>query len=1096
MTMRSLLLATAASWIAFVIYLRVVVPAVEGQSADRVPEIDLLGVLRVEQPGAWMALFPEDAWQRDQNNRNIIHADGNIVMFRDYQHEADQGLRVRGLTLLLFEETPPVPDQAPSEGTSLATATELATNSQRNPVVIEALDDAILTFDKQKAVGLNRYGDLKQIQFLGQVKFWRASANAEERFTIQTRELLITGSEATTAAPVAFEFGATNGLAQGLQMTFENSGSLHSANAALTKIVGVRHMRLQRIERLEMLPERATQPISLSCEGPAEFSFSRLTAKMFQNVCVVDHDTGYEITGQAIFIQFKTPEQNANTTPKETRHILPQEMTAKDLWVYGPPAQVFNREQEFQLRSAVLHYVVDQQEFVAGPLPKTGLEPWMLDATHTPNAQDSLQDVEVERDGVSLRVPTIRYRATAKPTTNGKQNPPKLNEGELVASGPGTVVYRSKQNRQTFQLSFQDRLLANPDPEDNSRWLISILGQTEARLDEQSSVQANALYLWMHQIPETDPIANAEPKWEPDLLLAQGQVRMLGEKVRAAVREARVYFPTPQPEPVAGQGVANGTIAPREASATTPPSGTATVSFTEPDPSPQTPLATRGSDVTADSMIIQLKFAPSAPETKLVGQTTPAGTSPPPLADVSAKYNIQTIDLDGDVVVEEALWNNSTSDNGNHVPAYRMFGDRIVGIASASSATLPSQPSGSRAGSPEFVWTVSATPGQPARLLTTEADLHCEELHFDQTQDIAWTDKPGTISFVIPAHLQIEAGATRPPVSPTVSPTSATSKLEPGRGSAKWQSGMQFNGRDFVLRGEVQLEMERPQTEDRLERLQAFGERLLIELSEPVRLNDSDGTSGNRTARRLALYPADQPNPAGVTPPVRVYHQQRTQANELLAQEVVWATTVELEPKQNNFRIAGPGRLWSIRRESGLGAPPTNSTTLPQELTYLKVQFQRSMEGQWSEGEVQLFGPVSALYGKAADWQVTEQESRLRQPLQITSDTMTINRWQANPRATPELEWEADGRVHVLGQAFEGTAQRINFAQSQDLLTLRGDGRAPAKFWQTNGTTSERNHLSAQKIWYRPKQEDFHFEGFQEGNLNFFSGRRGSLSEN
>jgi hypothetical protein len=154
------------------------------------------------------------------------------------------------------------------------------------------------------------------------------------------------------------------------------------------------------------------------------------------------------------------------------------------------------------------------------------------------------------------------------------------------------------------------------------------------------------------------------------------------------------------------------------------------------------------------------------------------------------------------------------------------------------------------------------------------------------------------------------------------------------------------------------------------------------------------------------------------------------------------------------------------------------------------------MEGQWSEGQIQLFGPVSALYGKAPDWQIMDQEARLLQPLRITSDSMTINRWQATPQAEPELEWEADGRVHVLGEQFEGTAQRINFAQSQDLLTMRGDGRAPAKFWQTNATTAERNHLAAQKIWYRPKQEDFHFEGFQEGNLNFFSGRRGGLTGN
>lgn len=1080
MSMLRTLLATAAAIVTFLAYLQVVVPWIEGQSADRVPEIDLLGVLRVEQPGQWMSLFPEDSWQRDQNNRNIIHADGNIVMFRNYTHEPDGGLRVGGLTLLLFEE-----GSANESPLNADPANTLAGNAipsllpQRPPVVIEALDDAVLVFDNQKAAGLNRYGDLKQVQFLGRVKFWRSGGNNDEPFTIHTRELTITGSEATTKEAVEFQFGATNGVAKGLQLTFDNSGSLHSHNAALTKIVGMRHMRLQQVERLDMIPDGATKPISLSCTGPAEFSFSRMTAKVLKNVRVFDHDSGHEITGEAIFIQFKAPQTSPNPTSSPKTAVFPKEMTAKELWVYGPPAQVLHREQEFQLRSSVLHYLVDQQEFVAGPLPKSGAEAWMLDALQSSNSLWSGEDVHVVRGALSMRVPTLRYRSTSPPKAKGDGTAPEWSEGEFAATGPGVVNYQSAPNRAPLAMYFQDRLLANPDPEDPTRWLISILGQTEAHLDSHSQVHADSLYLWMHKVPVVGLSAKPATHWEPDLLLAQGKVRMLGEKVRAAVREARVYFPTPQPavqldsptEAIANRGEVSNPIANQGRAAT--------VNYEEPVVAEVVPNPIRGADVTADAMIVQLDWAPLAA----------AGAKKQDLAtDASARYRVQSIDLDGHVVIEEAVWNDETSGDSSRLPNYQMFGDRVVGIAAESAASEPTR-SSNLAKSPEFVWTVSATTNQPARLLTSEVDLNCEEFHFDQSQQVAWADKPGTISFVIPANLSVEPGPNNKPAEAT----QATTELPPGRGSAKWQRNLQFNGRDFVLEGQVQLEIERPLAEKRIERLQAYGERLTIELSEPVKMDGGDNISGNRTARRIALYPSDQPDAAGVKPPVRVYHQQRTPENELLTQEVIWATGVELEPKQNSFRISGPGSLWTMRRETDAVARVATATAAANELSFLKVQFQRSMEGQWSEGQVQLFGPVAALYGKATDWQVMDQESRLRQPLRITSDTMTIDRWQTSPRSTPELEWEADGRVHVLGEDFEGTAQRINFAQSQDLLTLRGDGRAPAKFWQTSRTTSERNHLSAQKIRYRPKQEDFDFEGFQEGNLNFFSGRRGGL---
>lgn len=1082
MAVRRTSLAAAVAALLFLLYLRLVVPWVEGQSADRVPEIDLLGVLRVEQPGQWMSLFPSDAWQRDESNRNIIHADGNIVLFRDYQHQVDGSMRVRGLTLLLFDQEHGSSSPTPTLPSDVSTLRNVSNDSpeQLHPVVVEALDDAVLTFDAQKAVGLNRYGDLKQVQFEGEVRFWRASAVLKDRFEIRTRELTVTGGEAIATAPVEFQFGSTTGLAQGLHLTFENSGSLHSDNAALTKIVGVRHMRLQHVDRLEMLPEDAKKPIVVTCSGPAEFGFRHLAAKLFDQVRIHDHETGYEILGEAVQVQFQSDETSLDPTPNQKPSLFPKQMTAKDFWVYGPPAMVVNQTEQFVLRSTVLHYAVDQLEFVAGPLPASGVEEWMMDATISPDGQEFATGVEVARDGLHMWVPKLRYRSTQKTRGQRKSDKPDLSEGEFVGTGPGTIRYHSSSSKEPLELKFADRVTAHPDHEDPSRWLISILGDTNAKLDAKSDVFADSLYVWLHSVPAPESNNTKNATWEPDLLLAQGRVRMTGEKVRAAVKEARVYFPAPRASTNRQSMPENKAIDSTVAIAGA--EQTAKVNYEESSTEIKDTNKASQADVTADTLIVQLDWNDQVEQGSSI-----AG---PNQADKLSKYRISSIDLDGNVIIVETPEPSNELSNVNRLPRFQMFGDRIVGIASQPETMNSSPVAGSEKKSPEFVWTLTANENKNTRLLTPEADLNCPELYYDQTQQIAWANKPGTISFAIPSDLDISD--TQPTSMPR--PTETESKAGTGRGSAKWQKGLQFNGRDFALEGQVQLEIEQPKNDVHVDRLQAYGERMVVELSEPINFESRDSGSHTRSAKRFTMFPAEASAVSGETPPVRLYHQLRTYQNELVAQDVIWATGVELEPKQNQFRIQGPGSLWTMRHESEQNHFVDSSPKPEHELTFLKVQFQRTMEGKWNEGQIQLFGPVSALHGKAADWQVMDQESRLVEPLRITSDSMTINRWKNSANSKPELEWEADGRVHVVGTEFEGNAQRINYSQSQDLLTLRGDGRGPAKFWQINSTSSERNHLAAQEIWYRPKLKEFDFVGFQEGNLNFFSGRRGGLT--
>lgn len=1197
MPIRNVVVATLLTGLVFFGYIRWVVPLVEGQSADQVPEIDLLGSLRVEQPGQWLALFPQEAWQRDPQRRNMIEADGNIVLFRDYHSQDDGSLRVAGLTLLLFDSEEPTAAPGIANATGLPTPSVLAAPASNAPIVghtsaavakfplvVEAFEDAILSFDAQTAEGLNRYGDLKRVEFLGRAKFWRMGETPADSFVIDTQQLQINGHQATTAAAVHFQFGESKGNATGLELTFDNSDSLQAQNANVTKIQGLRHLRLGRIDQLNLVTDDQ-RSLDLTCRGPAEFHFRRSLAKFTDDVRVLDRDSGHWSMGNVMVVQFQPPtadSEKPTRPPGLTTQLAPQA-----LWFYGTPASVLNPDSALQLAAAVLHYDVTKGEFTAGPLPNTGVEPWMMEAT-TAADRSAWSQVEFQRGGFQLRTPHLRY-LQAKPQANSQANsqsnpqsetpqsdspltdeswpasersvtpadkPPGgslglLGGGELEAAGPGVLWHEGPAGKPPIEVQWQDRLTVTPDIENPAQWLITVRGETLTCLDAETCFQADDVYLWLQPTPVVGASAavGMTEKWQPDLLMARGNVRFQDERLRASVGETRIYFPT-QGDAAAAQddwvATPRGDIAlvsatdPAPSGASTPPRDSAGLAMARatasptrlpplsrrPTVGPPATRAERGTDVTAATMILQMV---SVVESRAI-----AAASTSPIATGTA-YRVETIDLDGGVVIEEAQWSgkgihplrtggDSTALDPNtpdteFSPRYRLLGQRVIGHAAASwaaqqagatdawNSTDPSNPqrsnqldaSGASSQQPltdAFVWAIQGPETRPARVLTPDAELAAVELHFDQARQLTWTNHAGVVQFDISTEIK-----PNDPAAPVPTPATGDGELSSGRGSATWQAGMKFNGRDLLLDGQVKLDIDRPTVGGQQERLQAHAARLTMELQQPVRLDglsdEQRGAPSQRVAaRRLRLYAKTEPNNPATDSPVRVYQQRRDATQTLLAQEVIWAQEVELRLDQDQFQVSGPGTVWSLRPSSSSATVPAAAGPVATDparpaLTFLKVQFQREMNGHWGKGQVDLQGPVVALYGKTNDWQIMDNETRLIDPLKITSNQMTLNRWQPTPNAPFELEWEAAGRVHVLGEDFEGIAQQINYAQQQDLLTLRGDGRGPAKFWQIATTNGQRNHLAAQKIWYRPQHEDFYFEGFQEGNLNFFSGRRG-----
>jgi len=1239
---RNIVLVTGGMWLVFFAYCRLMAPWIEGQSAGQVPEIDLLGALRVEHAEQWITLFPQDAWQRDEANRNIVRANGNILLFQDYENQADGTLRVAGLCLLLFDQNSTVKELPAGQ----AATTAHSDSGRAFPTVIEAMDDALLTFENVGGGGLGHYGDLKQIQFTGRVHFWRSGPRPADAFLLETEQLTITGSQAHTDAALRFRFGDSWGRATGLHLMFDNPESLHSSRATLTKIQGLRHLRMNQMEHLSLDGDQ----LVLSCQGPAEFSVPRQVARLFRSVRAQRVAEDQWLAAEAMQVEFYSSDQPpprlasdlsppAPSSPDSDRgsvqaadsrgpasHWLPQGLKARRLLAYGSPAQVIGLQRQaieaarqpaaeatvddlldqepnslaWRLAAAVLQYDLEPQEFWAGDLPRQAPEAWMWEAVET-----APSGVDFHRDQLRLQVPQLTYRLGGD-TASGLQpdreppgdgpSPPALaglgdsSPGQLIAPGPGTLWVGGGDDRDPVRARWQDQLRAAPDPELPDRFLISLYGDSQIDLDDQSWVRADVIHQWLKQVEPTADGQGDGSQWQPDLVLAEGRVRYRDSSLAADLQEARIFFPTTDfghlhqgdevaaieqpvaallpdsttPSSVAVPGMANPSPRQDPGRALPNPNPIHNPNRTDNDSMVRNLESDKKtlSRVQAGQLIVQLDWQPTPISPAGPGESgstefdrdrdgferlpsannRPGERSQRNLATTtSSRYLVKTVELLDEVEIWESTADDppavispverdiallAASDPASLLAAehtgrgearpsrYRLKGQRVVGIAQPDARTSQPGAAGSlgftdTVGNREptktaFQWSIFGDQ-TPAEVVTMEAALRSSELHFDQAAHLVWSSQPGHLDF-----RSAPRGDAGGPGAGVADPSLS------GQGQAWWSESLRFDGRVGVLDGQVRVVMEEVVADGSQHHTQAWGDQLRIELSESVSFQTGNSGASRPTAQRLVLSQvlepserenieerqaeeamtlsqAGQPRTEPTDGRVRVEHRRHRPDGSLLSRDQIWSPQVDWDQRQDSVIAAGPGRLASLRGSTEARPMPAAQVGGGQakaEWTLVQVDFGRQLDGRLNAGRFLFSGPVAALYGQADDWQAAEDPRRLRDPFRLTSDTLTIDRWQASPSSEYEVEMEARGRVHVWGQDFEGLAQRINFAQQQDLLTMQGDARSPARFWRSGAAPQQRDHLSAQKIWYRPQSQDFRFEGFQEGNLNIFSDRR------
>jgi hypothetical protein len=199
------------------------------------------------------------------------------------------------------------------------------------------------------------------------------------------------------------------------------------------------------------------------------------------------------------------------------------------------------------------------------------------------------------------------------------------------------------------------------------------------------------------------------------------------------------------------------------------------------------------------------------------------------------------------------------------------------------------------------------------------------------------------------------------------------------------------------------------------------------------------------------------------------------------SQERLFARELVIDRSTGDVMGTGPGRLTSTRygetpvlAVGAAGSAPQPAR--PPGLTYLGVDFQRSLRGNLHRRTLEFHQRVEAIWGPIDGWETTLDPHAAGGPppnaVVVSSDALGIGQVSASASAArPSLELAAGGNVLVEGESFTARSARLTWSEAKDLLVFEGDGRSDARLFRQLRPGTPPSSASAGKILYWRAQE-------------------------
>jgi lipopolysaccharide export system protein LptA len=992
--------------------------------------------------------FPPDHFVR--HKPKMLESRQAKLLFGDYTKDPqnERKVELRPCTMIFTPDEP---------GVGLA-------ERNRRAVILDAPEGALLEFDQPLELRQAKIGRLLAGQLQGPVVIRSQGKlpGPEDDLRIDTRDVDLSEQRISTSHPVEFRWGFNHGRGQGLCIDLlpDKKAPQHGPNVG-----GIKSLELSKVERIHLQfnkkdmagakpgsgqpskdakKDAGTQPAEITCRGPFRFDVEGKVASFRDQVDVwqiMPSGPSDHLSCEVLSIYF-VPKKKAN----------PAAGAAKQAG--GPKAGGGKGD--------------------AGPLD---LEPQRIEATgnpvavHAPSRMVEARGQRLEYDLQSGR--TVLGGSEEVFLTQGANQiharsvqyqpagPGRL--GQILAEGPGWLVGQSPDKPDDqLEARWNKQLQVRPHQQNQ---VISLAGSVELYFRGVGRLVADEVHFWLTEKP--DPAKSGRATLQPDRMLARKDVRIHHPQMDAAVNQMEVWFENLPPQPGA-KPEAGGPLAVRA------DGGPPRLADWVPrifGPAAWTVRSTALGAVRLMRLTMARQgVAPTAipsgplPPAQIPLDPVPPGQGPavsagPPLPSQ------QRFDVVGDLLQVQVLVRGRKTELSELVVEGNV---RLLEQQTEKPGERPMLVSGQRihvvdASTPGAAVAVT---GQPAHFEARGLELDGSNINLNRGTNRLWIDGPGWMT--LPMDRDMDGRQAR----------------DAGPLEIHWQQRMDFDGRTVQFEDSVVATSRSHQLRT---------ETMDVTLSQPIRFADTKSSvrpDVQRLVCRGGAYmenrSVDQQGQASV---------DRVQMGDL---------AVDLAT--GDLTGAGPGWFRSIRQGSSQGLegrlgnlasrqPAGRPSPDDPSLTYISVDFQRSLTGNLRRREMAFANAVKTVYGSVDSWDAVldpDKPERLGpRGAVLTCDQLAVAEMPTANRTQRATELVASGNTLVEAAAYTARASRISYADLKGLLILEGDGRSDAELFRQERVGAEMSRFAARKIYYWPATNRLSIDDASMMEVNSSSGRPG-----
>jgi hypothetical protein len=707
--------------------------------------------------------------------------------------------------------------------------------------------------------------------------------------------------------------------------------------------------------------------------------------------------------------------------------------------------------------------------------------------------------VYLRHESVQIWSPEVQYQS-AEALANSSDDPSRSNEpinknrlGALLAQGAGRAQMDSIED--TWKLSWGERLIVRPDPNDLSKDVVDIKGSANISSATYGRFRAEQLYLWLTPVsPElASKIASQYPDGKvpqalPDRMEADGRVDVNSPTLRATVEKMQVWFayqpPTatisPQPTPSTLVHTPNTRIAPSPLTGNSPLTSVATMPIDQAATPIQNTVPGALSLLPSTGMAAPPLKQPVSPSNPVVKNGFLSANPTSPLI-VTAKTMRAKVLRNGslsrveDLILEGSLELTRNQLTDEYPWPFTVTGDQLQ-LSQMENDTSD-----------------ITIVGQPAKVNVGSGWVVAPELKLKQSQSQFWIDHPGEL--VIPLEALHKSLTTPTNNTNLVSVPSTFSNPLPGNGLSpsrpapkenlnsirwhvpprlQWGNRMTFDGRTARFGGGVTLNCRMETDPKTLWHIEASSNQMLIVMDEPVTFRNTNNSNPLPKSQIAMIRLEDN---------VEVQAVQTDLDSKRRSIEHLKLPQLDIMVASQTWLGHGPGELWSRRlgNDNPIGgisrsANPSNPVIADQFAENVKqcihLSFIGRMEGNMERRSATFYERIEALIGPIASWDDTlnvHTVDRLgRNQSLVFSDQLDIFdasglSWNRSPDrslgAANNAAWEiaASGRVQMQSSTETGdvnvVANALKYAAISDTVRVEGSQQQPARIYKAQINT-------------------------------------------